>query len=1238
MGEPVNFDLIEGHKENIMPLAGGRSARALATALAPLSSSTPQSARSEHNDQRAAFEAELLTSNELDDPLEVWVRYVNWVIQTFPSGHNSESGLVQLLERATKTFIHEPHYKNDPRYLRFWIYYIQKFSDAPREHFSYLARNDIGQRLALFYEEFAILLESLGRWKQAREIYQLGIENNARPVERLMRKFDEFLKRLDAAPQREDEPSSPALHAVRPALATKHLPFSGLEGSGGFSDPQAQPSTAAPAPKLRREKMAIFSDADNGGAPAKTALGPGQGGWDSIGTLEHRRKENIVEPRPWAGEVLKQQGGSGKTVGEKMPIFRDSTMPAPSATAPAADKRPEPIVPNFNTIYPDPNDPTEEYSFEEIRAIGRGLYGIDWAKRRVEDEADRKRRSKRPTPPNDPFPDISTTPPRVQTIQTKLHSPSPGRGKLKKRSQQRGGAVRAGSPTMTINTRVATDEVYDILNHPIDHPNKDLDEVSDFEEDADDITINVPARNAASDTDESDEGEGSGSGSGSGGSAGGGDSDEDEDDDANSAWSDLTTRRGYVDETVGLSEDTVFQKFDRMLKKKEDGQEKDEDEDEEDLGDGKNSEGSHDQEESEGDEPELPPLMPNQGRKFGENNRNKHYMTPIVERTEVSLPPTTARKKAAAAVAKTPSRTRKSGTKQGLDLIMSSPFEENVGRRGSGGGTGLRGEGIGEQSSSESDDIFSPPPRPNLKGAVKPFLDEMPVAEKIEEKKLEEKKATPLGEKKPAAALAEKRLPLGTKKPGAAPASGAGAGTQATTAKDIAPKGGPICTETQLNPMDSTHRKEVLSKLNPPLKMYEKYYEYGTDMVKADIAKMLKPVPKGNAGGDTVPVTFPGKPKEGAVKYIFRRQIGEGAFAPVYLVENPSIPANGSESSKSTSSDNDENANDLALVTETRNLRRRPLEAIKVENDPPSPWEFYIMRQAHRRLGVSRPSESILHALEMHLYPNAASFLVLPYQNQGTVLDLVNVAAREATATGAKSQGLDEPLVMFLAVELLRTLEAIHSRGIIHGDLKPDNCLVRFEEVAESEWDSKYRRDGSGGWSKKGIVLIDFGRGIDMKLYRPDVQFLADWKFDPQTDCVEIREMRPWTYQIDYYGAAGIVHSLLFGKYLEIVADKGGGLAGIGAIGVAGTGGGKTWRVKESFKRYWQGEIWGRMFDVLLNPGRHVSAEDGGRLPVTKAVKGVREEMEKWLEGNADRGVGLKNVIRKFEGLVKARK
>ena len=66
-------------------------------------------------------------------------------------------------------------------------------------------------------------------------------------------------------------------------------------------------------------------------------------------------------------------------------------------------------------------------------------------------------------------------------------------------------------------------------------------------------------------------------------------------------------------------------------------------------------------------------------------------------------------------------------------------------------------------------------------------------------------------------------------------------------------------------------------------------------------------------------------------------------------------------------------------------------------------------------------------------------------------------------------------------------------------------------------------------------------------------------------------------------------------------------------------------------KRYWQTEIWSSVFDLLLNPGSHVECEEGAKMPVLKGMKGVRESMEVWLEGNSEKGLGLQSALRKLE-------
>ncbi|KAJ7650283.1 Mad3/BUB1 homology region 1-domain-containing protein [Roridomyces roridus] len=196
---------------------------------------------------------------------------------------------------------------------------------------------------------------------------------------------------------------------------------------------------------------------------------------------------------------------------------------------------------------------------------------------------------------------------------------------------------------------------------------------------------------------------------------------------------------------------------------------------------------------------------------------------------------------------------------------------------------------------------------------------------------------------------------------------------------------------------------------------------------------------------------------------------------------------------------------------------------------------------------------------------------------------------------------LDELLVMFFAVELLRLVEGMHRTGFIHGDLKIDNCLLRLEDVpgGTAAWSSMYSPAGDNGWSHKGLKLIDFGRTIDTH----------------ERDCFELRENRPWTYQTDYFGLAGIIYCMLFGKYMQ-------------ANSVSTRDG--RHRIDTTFKRYWQTEIWDKLFGILLNP----CAVRDGELPLCDDLAQVRVQMESWLQANCNRASNtLKGLLKKVEVL-----
>jgi checkpoint serine/threonine-protein kinase len=420
---------------------------------------------------------------------------------------------------------------------------------------------------------------------------------------------------------------------------------------------------------------------------------------------------------------------------------------------------------------------------------------------------------------------------------------------------------------------------------------------------------------------------------------------------------------------------------------------------------------------------------------------------------------------------------------------------------------------------------------------------------------------------------------------------------------------GPIITDAQCNPVDDAIREEILKKMHPSLDSYpgfynhqDKKFERGSEIRKAAKAMKAKSSGAERTSGATHVAAF--EFPDVKTTYTVRRELGAGAFAPVYLVENSAAEEDGAPGGQEN-----------GLVRP-----RAPLEALKMEQ-PPSPWEFHMMRVAHSRLGPQdRAAASLSYAHEMHLYQDEG-FLFLPFHQHGSVLDVVNLFRAEPSGV------MDEQLAMFFTIEMLRTVEGLHKHGVLHGDLKPDNCLLRLDAIGDAApLATQYRADGTGGWAQRGVVLIDFGRAIDMRNFAPGTQFIADWKTTIH-DCAEMREGRPWTWQIDYHGLAGVVYCLLFGRYIETVRCDQGGI-----------GSGRRYRVKESLKRYWQTDIWGRCFDLLLNPGSFVEAEEGAAMPVSRGLREVRESMEQWLEKNCEKGVGLKSLVGKVEAHARSRR
>ncbi|KAI8879735.1 Mad3/BUB1 homology region 1 [Backusella circina FSU 941] len=114
--------------------------------------------RTELKEGHLEFKRKLEHFNELDDPLAAYLEYIDWIKDHYPQGNTKDSNLLPILKTVTESFIGNLSYKHEFRYLKVCLKYA-KWIKNPETIYRFLMTNEIGQNLALFYEEHADFLE-----------------------------------------------------------------------------------------------------------------------------------------------------------------------------------------------------------------------------------------------------------------------------------------------------------------------------------------------------------------------------------------------------------------------------------------------------------------------------------------------------------------------------------------------------------------------------------------------------------------------------------------------------------------------------------------------------------------------------------------------------------------------------------------------------------------------------------------------------------------------------------------------------------------------------------------------------------------------------------------------------------------------------------------------------------------------------------------------------------------------
>ncbi|KAJ6432482.1 hypothetical protein OIU84_019674 [Salix udensis] len=147
-----------------------------------------------HNDLFSSLISDI-KSYSGNDPLLPWLRGIKKMKECLPPNALKQK-LPRFLQKCTQSFESDRRYRNDSRYLRVWLQLMDYVSD-PRVLLSTMEKNSIGTKRSLFYQAYALYHEKMKNFEEAENMYRLGVQNLAEPVDELQKSYEQFLHRME---------------------------------------------------------------------------------------------------------------------------------------------------------------------------------------------------------------------------------------------------------------------------------------------------------------------------------------------------------------------------------------------------------------------------------------------------------------------------------------------------------------------------------------------------------------------------------------------------------------------------------------------------------------------------------------------------------------------------------------------------------------------------------------------------------------------------------------------------------------------------------------------------------------------------------------------------------------------------------------------------------------------------------------------------------------------------------
>jgi len=304
-------------KENIQPLKAGRRMESIKQAL--------RNDTVTMNNKMHEFEHEIRTS-DADDQIDVWYSYIIWTEQNVTNNRK----ILKLMQRCVEHLDTEK-FKENEKYVEIWIKMGEQMDD-PKMMFDYMFDQNIGTNLAVFYKSLAEHYEMVGAYKKADELYNLGINRNAQPVEKLLKCHQNFALRMSKREENPDDVEIEPEQKPRRILGSLKVPKSGRVGndrvknkalgSNKVLDTKAKSSRHS---NSQGSSFAIFGD-ENQPAPSFQS---GSGQMKTLPTKASHHQENLKAMETLKGAKVKSTGMKTMTSSSNFEIYSEENTAPP---------------------------------------------------------------------------------------------------------------------------------------------------------------------------------------------------------------------------------------------------------------------------------------------------------------------------------------------------------------------------------------------------------------------------------------------------------------------------------------------------------------------------------------------------------------------------------------------------------------------------------------------------------------------------------------------------------------------------------------------------------------------------------------------------------------------------------------------------------------------------------------------------------------------------------------------